>query len=82
MASGHIFMEGFGEGTRGRTHYLRQNWLETSSLISTQPSGSGGILGTQIGGTDSIHKAYVFGLMGLSENSVPLHPMVNDHCPY
>ena len=23
-----------------------------------------------------------FGEMGLSENSVPLHPMVNDHYPY
>ena len=30
MASGHIFMEGFGQGTWGRTHYLRQNRLETS----------------------------------------------------
>ena len=25
---------------------------------------------------------YVYVYMGLSENSVPLHPMVNDHYPY
>ena len=33
--------------------------------------------------TTYVYKAkHIMKYMGLSENSVPLHPMVNDHYPY
>ena len=67
--------------------FPRQNGQQMSRF--TKPTKKGGDIShetihstSSLYGKSNRYRIVIFPNMGLSENSVPLNPMVNDHYPY